>query len=320
MRINRPFVYTPRYYDNLIRWVLDNGMPYKPRGMETTEVMDAHLVVRDPRDRIIFDEARKMNIGFAIMEALQILCGDDDAAWLSYFIPKIADFSKDGKVMGAYGPRLRQWEPRTAGSIDQVAEAIARLKKDPDSRQAVMTIFTPNDFDEFGDIVPCTLSLQFLIREGKLHGITTMRSNDIVWGLTYDLFTFTLIQEFIATRLGVPLGDYRHRAGSLHLYHKRDKEIIDNLTHRRNNYRMMAMDKSFDPYKVYEAAKAATDLMTREVWFLAEEFSSFSSNLVLSVRYIAARKEKQFEEAEAAYSAISDHALRGILRIWPLNP
>ena len=64
----------------------------------------------------------------------------------------------------------------------------------------------------------CALSIQFLLRAGKLNCITTMRSNDIVWGLCYDAYLVTMLQERLALELDVEMGWYMHSAGSLHVY------------------------------------------------------------------------------------------------------
>ena len=68
--------------------------------------------------------------------------------------------------------------------------------------------------------LPCTISLQYLIREGALHCIVYMRSNDLWLGFPYDVFCFTAFQTKLAMELGVKLGTYTHIAGSLHLYER----------------------------------------------------------------------------------------------------
>jgi thymidylate synthase len=71
--------------------------------------------------------------------------------------------------------------------------------------------------DEVHDY-PCTLSLQFMVRGGKLVLHTTMRSNDVWKGTTYDVFMFTQLQQMIATALDLEAGPYYHHANSFHLY------------------------------------------------------------------------------------------------------
>jgi hypothetical protein len=65
--------------------------------------------------------------------------------------------------------------------------------------------------------VACTLALQFLIRDGRLHTVAFMRGNDVLLGLLCDVFSFTFIAEFAALQLGVPLGSYTHHVASMHV-------------------------------------------------------------------------------------------------------
>lgn len=100
------------------------------------------------------------------------------------------------------------------------------MHSDPDSRRAVIPIYSPPDIGTDSNDIPCTTTLQFLIRSGCLNMITTMRSNDIYLGLPYDVFNFTMLQELVACRLGVKLGTYHHFVGSMH-YYDRDSEKIN---------------------------------------------------------------------------------------------
>ena len=103
-------------------------------------------------------------------------------------------------------------------------------------KRAVLQIF---DADELADInsidVSCTLCLQFLIRNGKLNCIAFMRANDMYVGMSSDVFSFTMIQEYVANLLNIPVGTYHHVVGSSHLYEvnfDKAKEVIKN----RKNY------------------------------------------------------------------------------------
>jgi thymidylate synthase len=92
------------------------------------------------------------------------------------------------------------------------------LKGDPDSRQAVIHIRTPRDALLETKDHPCTIALQFLQRQGRLHMVTMMRSNDVIIGTSYDIFSFTMMQEQMALELELELGSYFHQVGSWHLY------------------------------------------------------------------------------------------------------
>ena len=150
-------------------------------------------------------------------EFLWYMRGDRDMQPLCYYSRKIATFSDDGETLhSAYGARMFGRHPLI--SVNQWQDALALLRRDPDTRQAVIHIRTPQDAAIPSRDHPCTLALQFLLRSGALHLVVTMRSNDIILGSCYDLFSFTLMQETMALELGVQLGQYYHQVGSWHLY------------------------------------------------------------------------------------------------------
>jgi thymidylate synthase len=144
------------------------------------------------------------------------LAKTNDLDFIKYYIPEYRYASDDGKtVYGGYGPRLFAMR----GKYNQVGRIIRILRRKPDSRQAVIQLFDAEDLLKKRNDIPCTCTLQFLLRGGKLHLYTNMRSNDAFKGLPHDVFCFTMLQE-IARTLGVHVGVYKHAVGSLHLYDK----------------------------------------------------------------------------------------------------
>jgi thymidylate synthase len=199
----------------------------RPRGMAVREMLGVTLRLGNPRSRTTTSPSRAANYGFASGEFLWYLRGAEDLESICYYNKRMREFSDDGKRLhSAYGRRLRAHPP---GRPSQWQDVVAELLADPDSRRAVMTIYAPSDMRRARDggtkDVPCTLALQFFIRGKRLHLHVTMRSNDAVWGLCNDLFSFTLLQEVMlldlrAAGLDVTLGEYIHTAGSMHLYER----------------------------------------------------------------------------------------------------
>lgn len=203
-----------------------------PRGQKIKESLGLTLVLTDPRSRFIHNPARKANYGFAAGEFLWYWQGRRDLEMMLYYNKRMRDFSDDGTTLNsAYGFRLRNGSD-LLDCDSQWNNCRASLIEDPDSRRAVMTIFSPFDLDTAvhrgSKDVPCTLSLQFFIRDNCLHLHVHMRSNDAIWGLTNDLFSFTLFHECMLLDLqrsdpkfrDLRLGSYYHTAGSLHLYER----------------------------------------------------------------------------------------------------
>jgi thymidylate synthase len=95
---------------------------------------------------------------------------------------------------------------------------VQQLRRRPDSRQAVVQILRSDDLVSGQKDVPCTVAIQFVVRDGAVSAVTFMRSNDALWGLSHDIFAFTMLQELVACDLGLDVGPYVHHVGSLHLY------------------------------------------------------------------------------------------------------
>lgn len=138
-------------------------------------------------------------------------------SYLAHYAPGVARYSADGhRLTGtAYGPRIFR---HGSSALDQWSAVVDLLRADPDSKRAVIQVFRPDELDAPDNRdVACTLALQFLIREERLHTIGYMRANDAYRGMVSDVFSFTFLQEMMARQLGVALGPYTHVAGSLHL-------------------------------------------------------------------------------------------------------
>jgi thymidylate synthase len=201
--------------------ILARGTAIKPSKGHARETSSVLLKLSAPRARLSRSEAR--GIVFSCLgELLWILAGSNRLDFIQHYIPKYDDFSDDKEtIFGAYGPRLFGSTPN-----DQVHRVIQLLKDKRDSRQAVLQLFDRTDTLEPHKDVPCTCTLQFLVRDSRLHMLTSMRSNDAWLGLPHDIFTFTMIQELVARSVGIELGEYKHVVGSLHLYDKdQDKAL-----------------------------------------------------------------------------------------------
>ena len=151
------------------------------------------------------------------------LSGSNRVRDIGPFASKWIDISDDGiHNNSAYGYRIQH-----LFGFDQWDYVKDMLTKSPGSRQAIIHIKDASDKPTKD--VPCTVYLQFLIRDNKLHLSVHMRSNDIWMGVPYDMFSFTFLQMKMAMELGVDLGNYTHFAGSLHMYKRDYEEALHNM-------------------------------------------------------------------------------------------
>lgn len=186
-------------------------------GHARLERLGVGFTLRDPLRRLVTHPARRINLVFHFAEALWYLAGRDDLAYLAYYAPSMRRYSADGLCLtgSAHGPRIFRYG---GGAGDQWAAAAQAIRDDPDTRCAVIQIFHPRELLDPGNPdVACTLALQYILLEGRMHAITYMRAGDVYRGMVADVFSFTFLQEMMARQLRVPVGSYTHITGSLRL-------------------------------------------------------------------------------------------------------
>lgn len=133
----------------------------------------------------------------------------------------------------------------------QLPFVYAELRRNPDTRRAVMNI---RDFevDSRNAHPACLQSIQFMLRDGSLHMMVMMRSNDAVQATFMNAFAFIALGRRTAAELGVKMGSYTHTAHSFHAY-----------------------EKSFDTLKKY-----AADIESKPLHRLTYEYEGFYRELM----------------------------------------
>lgn len=233
--------FTEAYVDIIKDVYLTPEFESSPRGMKVKEVVGYQFKITNPLNRIPYVSGRELSVHYMIAELLWYLSGNNSTDWISNYSSFWSKISDDGSTANsAYGARIFKPHDRISSLIDQSWTqwdyVINELKNDPDSRRAVIHIRSPQDSLLARLDVPCTLSLQFFLRNDKVYMVTSMRSSDVILGISYDVPAFTLFQELLALQLSkvlgrpIGLGDYIHLSASLHVYERHFKmveKIID---------------------------------------------------------------------------------------------
>ena len=265
--------------------LMNLGMESHPRGTTTKELLNYNITLKSARNRVITFADRKVNTKYLLGEFIWYLSGSNRPEGILHYSKFWDNIRNSGEMKGYdegtinsnYGhrlfgdnkdllvPRLDKaltpagieedgtvsilpHETTYATGVSQWDSTISLLKKDKDTRQAIMNIHIPSDRHAGNADVPCTLSLHFFIREEKLHLIVNMRSNDVILGFTNDVFQFTMLQECLMMELRstypeLEIGHYFHNAGSMHIY-DRHFEMAEKIIATENAYdlEMIPMD------------------------------------------------------------------------------
>lgn len=260
-----------RIYFELCQRLLNKGSNVWSSNQKswTREIRNIQFTLTDIRNNVPAN--RDISLSYAFAELIWYFTGDNSTSYISQFAKLWERISDDGVTNNsAYGYVLTK-----KFKFNQVAKILELLKKDPESRRAVLNINAPNPNVIETKDEPCTIALQYLIRNGELHCTAIMRSNDVWFGTPYDVIFFTELQKYIAKKLGVNYGEYTHFATSFHVYDRdiekiksvkptSDKQIkintmklvenakyIHNMTRDCENAKELIV-KLFNKYRIYQ--------------------------------------------------------------------
>lgn len=244
-------------YLPVLRHILENGRLRAPRGDPTLDAGFTVIKLESPRQALPVGLGRDVNRNVAAAEAIQLIGGFAQPDLLTRASPNFARYARDdGTFHGAYGARVKY----------QVGAAVAKLRRDPQTRQAVITLWDPwLDNLEGEKDYPCTVMLHFEARNAGLNAQTkwtldmnvVMRSNDAWLGLPYDMFQFGQLQFTVARALGWAVGSYCHTALSLHLYTR------DVIAAERIDTGGPPTDFKFQPEGIGRDGDSFTEIMKR---------------------------------------------------------
>lgn len=201
-------------------------------GAVVGEIINAVTTIEDPTRCILRSPIRKLPMRYCVGELLWYLSGNPRLKAIQLYTGAWDRMSDNGTTVNSnYGNRIQNMPDEVDGlKFDQMAMCEELLRKDPNTRQAVIHIKQARDIlGHPTKDLNCTVCLQFLLREDKLYMTTYMRSNDLWMGFPNDVFQFTCMQIYLAMRLNVGLGSYTHVAGSLHMYERDYQKSLENI-------------------------------------------------------------------------------------------
>lgn len=197
-----------------------------PRGSLCHEVCDYSFVLDMNDNPFTSFRARNLNERYAKEEFLWYLRADKFDVSIEEHASLWAKIRQpDGSFYSNYGQYIF---PKQFGFV------VEELRRDPSSRRASIVLLKPEHlFHENKDVV-CTYAMNFRIRKGVLHMTVMMRSNDVIFGMTNDVFCFSMIYRMVAAMLvqwmPIEIGTYRHFVNSLHVYERHFdmiKQLVD---------------------------------------------------------------------------------------------
>ena len=222
-----------RQYHDLIERVLKEGVEKHDRTGTGTLSVFGHQTRFDLAEGFPLVTTKKLHLKSIVYELLWFLKGDTNVRFLQEHGVRIWDEWADekGDLGPVYGHQWRSWPKEDGGAIDQIAQLVADIKRNPDSRRLIVTAWNPADIGKMA-LPPCHCLFQFYVANGRLSCQLYQRSADIFLGVPFNIASYALLTVMMAQVTGLKPGEFVHTFGDAHLYLNHLDQAREQLTRR----------------------------------------------------------------------------------------
>ena len=234
-----------KQYHNLLRHILDNGVRKSDRTGTGTISCFGYQMRFDLAEGFPLLTTKKLHTKSIIHELLWFLQGSTNIAYLKENGVRIWDewADADGNLGPVYGKQWRSWATPDGRTIDQIADVVNMIKKNPDSRRLIVSAWNPADVPNMA-LPPCHCLFQFFVADGKLSCQLYQRSADTFLGVPFNIASYALLTMMMAQVCGLKPGEFVHTFGDVHLYNDHLEQARLQLTRDCRPLPTMEIDPS----------------------------------------------------------------------------
>ncbi|MDI6027952.1 thymidylate synthase [Corticibacterium sp. UT-5YL-CI-8] len=222
-----------RQYLDLLSHVLENGFDRSDRTGTGTRSVFGYQMRFDLSEGFPVLTTKKLHLKSIIHELLWFLAGDTNIKYLNDHGVTIWDewADENGDLGPVYGKQWRSWPTKDGGEIDQIANLLVQLRKNPHSRRLIVSAWNPEEVDQMA-LPPCHCLFQFYVSDGKLSCQLYQRSADIFLGVPFNIASYALLTVMVAQVVGLKPGDFVHTLGDAHIYSNHFEQAREQLTRK----------------------------------------------------------------------------------------
>ena len=232
-----------KQYLDLLRYIQQNGAAKSDRTGTGTKSVFGYQMRFDLSKGFPLITTKKVHVKAVIHELLWFLKGDTNIQYLKDNGVGIWDEWADaqGDLGPVYGKQWRRWEAKDGRVIDQVAQAVELLKKDPDSRRVIVSAWNVGELEKMA-LMPCHTMFQFYAAGGKLSCQLYQRSADVFLGVPFNIASYALLTLMMAQVTGLEPGDFVHTFGDVHIYSNHEEQVKLQLSRDPKPLPVMKLD------------------------------------------------------------------------------
>ena len=174
---------------------------------------------------------KRLHLRSIIHELLWFLRGDTNIAYLRENGVTIWDewADADGNLGPVYGSQWRSWPAPDGRHIDQIAQVVDQIERNPDSRRLIVSAWNVAEIDRMA-LPPCHALFQFYVADGRLSCQLYQRSADVFLGVPFNIASYALLTMMIAQVTGLVPGEFVHTLGDAHIYLNHREQVALQLT------------------------------------------------------------------------------------------
>ena len=218
-------------YLDLLKQILDQGTDKSDRTGTGTRSLFGYQMRMDLQQGFPLLTTKKVHLKSIIYELLWFLQGSTNTAYLKEHGVSIWDEWADeaGELGPVYGSQWRSWKTADGRSVDQIADVVEQIRRNPDSRRLIISAWNPGDIEAMA-LPPCHVLFQFYVAGGRLSCQLYQRSADVFLGVPFNIASYALLTLMMAQVCGLRPGDFVHTFGDVHLYNNHFEQARLQLT------------------------------------------------------------------------------------------
>lgn len=208
-----------RQYLDLMRRVRAHGVSKSDRTGTGTLSVFGHQMRFDLTEGFPLVTTRRIHVPSVVYELLWFLRGETNVSWLREHGVTIWDewADADGELGPVYGRQWRAWGSADGRSIDQIGEAVAQLRHNPDSRRILVSAWNVGELERMR-LLPCHVLFQLYVADGRLSCQVYQRSADVMLGVPFNIASYALLTELFAQQCDLEAAELVWTGGDCHLY------------------------------------------------------------------------------------------------------
>lgn len=252
-------------YEQLLRDVLVHGTFKEDRTGTGTYSVFGRQIRFDLAAGFPLVTTKFVHFKSVVHELLWFLSGSSNIAYLKENGVRIWDkwANERGELGPVYGVQWRSWADPQGGNVDQIAEVVEGIRKNPDGRRHIVTAWNPAEIDQMA-LPPCHLLFQFYVADGKLSCQLYQRSCDMFLGVPFNIASYALLTMMVAQQCDLELGEFVWTGGDVHIYSNHIEQVRTQIT--RLQYHMPTVRFNRRPDSIFDYKYEDIELVDYDHW------------------------------------------------------